>query len=98
MFGQPPRSDSDFWRHIKEKGIIEEEEDLEEPIDDLQNEIINDEKDDYNDCCDVIDIDVVQLVEKLSDDVAAGVSNESSLPHVHHQFIYNKQNMIQYDK
>ena len=78
MFGQPPRSDSDFWRLVKEKGIVEEE-DLEEPIDDLQNEIIIDEKDDYNDYCDVIDIDVVQLVEKLSDDVAAGVSNESSL-------------------
>ena len=78
MFGQPPCSDSDFWRLVEEKGIVEKE-DLEERIDDLQNEIIIDEKDDYNDCCDVIDIDVVQLVEKLSDDVAVGVSNESSL-------------------
>ena len=78
MFGQPPRSDSDFWRLVKEKGIVEEE-DIEEPIDDLQSEVINDEKDDYNDCCDVIDIGIVQLVEKLSDDVAAGISNESSL-------------------
>ena len=79
MFGQSPRSDSDFRRLVKEKGIVKEEEDLEEPIDDLQNEIIIDEKDDYNDCCDVIDIDVVQLIEQPCDDVAAGVSNESSL-------------------
>lgn len=73
MFGQAPRSDSDFWKIVKSSDIVDEQ-DLPERIDDLPFEATDDkEEDDYNDCCDIISSDIVEIVTQLSDDVAANV-------------------------
>jgi hypothetical protein len=80
MFGQQPRSDSAFWKLVKENNIIDEE-DLPTPVDDL-NDVDNvddlNDVDKVDDCADVIDLDVVQLVQKLSDDVAESSSKNLS--------------------
>ena len=70
MFGQAPRSDSDFWTLVKNTGIVHEE-DLPERVDDLQCEVIDDKEEDYNVCCNIIDNDIIELAEQLSDDVDA---------------------------
>ncbi|CAF3463882.1 unnamed protein product, partial [Rotaria sp. Silwood2] len=66
MFGQPPRSDSDFWKLVKENEVIDEES-LPIPVDDFNDDIMEDKRDDLNDCADIIDKDVIQLVQQLSD-------------------------------
>ncbi|CAF1363369.1 unnamed protein product [Adineta steineri] len=68
MFGQEPRCDSIFWKLVKENEIIDEE-DLPTPIDDFNNDVVDDEND-VDDCADIVDVDVRQIVQQLSDDVA----------------------------
>ena len=62
MLGQACRSDSDFWTLVENTDVIDEE-DLPELVDDLQCEVIDDKEDDYNDCCDIINNDIIELVE-----------------------------------
>ena len=78
MFGQEPRSDSEFWKIIEEKEIVDEE-DLPTPVDGLVDEIMFNEKDDFNDCAD-IDNDIIQLVQEVSDklDTTSSVDLSSS--------------------
>ncbi|CAF4708281.1 unnamed protein product, partial [Rotaria sp. Silwood2] len=80
MFGQPPRSDSDFWKLVKENEVIDEES-LPIPVDDFNDDIMEDKRDDLNDCADIIDKDVIQLVQQLSDDAAASALVDSSSSH-----------------
>ena len=61
-FGQALRLDSDFWTLVKTTGVVGEE-DLPERVGDLQCEVIADKEDDYNDCCGIIDNNIVVLVE-----------------------------------
>ncbi|CAF4599169.1 unnamed protein product [Rotaria magnacalcarata] len=74
MFGQAPRSYSDFWKLVKENGIVDEE-NLQTPICDSNDDIIDNE----NDCADVIDEDIIQLVQQLSDEVVASSLVDLSL-------------------
>ncbi|CAF0836262.1 unnamed protein product [Rotaria sp. Silwood1] len=71
MFGQPHRSDSDFWKLVKENEVI----------DDFNDDIMEDKRDDLNDCADIIHKDVIQLVQQLSDNAAASALVGSSSPH-----------------
>ncbi|CAF1542916.1 unnamed protein product [Didymodactylos carnosus] len=70
MFGQPPRSDSEFWKLVGQNGI-DDEEDLPTPVAELDKETLDNKKDDTINSADVIDSDVVKIVEKLSDDVVS---------------------------
>ncbi|CAF2632946.1 unnamed protein product [Rotaria sp. Silwood2] len=70
MFGQPPRSDSNFWKLVKENEVIDEES-LPTPVNDFNDDITEDKRDDFHDYADIIDKDVIQLVQQLSDDAAA---------------------------
>ena len=79
MFDQAPRSDFDFWTLVKNTGVVDG--DLPEGVDDLQYEVIDDKENDYNDCYDIIDNDIIELVEQLSDDVASRLPTELSLIH-----------------
>ena len=80
MFGQAPCLDSDFWTLVKNTDVVDEE-DLPEHVDNLQCEVIDDKEDDHNDSCDIIDNDNIEIVERLSDDVAAILPAEPSLIH-----------------
>lgn len=80
MFGQEPRSDSDFWKLVKENGILDEE-NLPTPVADSNDDIMYDKKNDLNDCADIIDNDVIELVQKLSDDAVANSLVGLSSPH-----------------
>ncbi|CAF5110226.1 unnamed protein product, partial [Rotaria socialis] len=57
-------------------GIVDEE-NLPTPICDSNDDIIDDEKD----CADVIDEDIIQLVQQLSDEVVASSLVDLSLSH-----------------
>ncbi|CAF4061215.1 unnamed protein product [Rotaria sordida] len=81
MFGQAPRSDSDFWKIAEENRVIDEE-DLPTPVADLNDDnIMNDKNNDFNDCPENIDEDIIQFVQQLSDDAAASSLVDISLPH-----------------
>ncbi|CAF4350001.1 unnamed protein product [Didymodactylos carnosus] len=66
MFGQAPRSDSDFWKLVARDAILDEE-DLPTPValdgDVNDDVVISKEQDTTWD--DVIDPDVTKLVQKL---------------------------------
>ncbi|CAF0953530.1 unnamed protein product [Rotaria sordida] len=81
MFGQAPRSDSDFWTLVKENKVIDEE-DLPTPIADLNDDnMMNNKNDDFNVGAENIDEDIIQLVQQLSDDAVANSLVDISLPH-----------------
>ncbi|CAM2705414.1 unnamed protein product [Rotaria socialis] len=61
---------------VRENGIVDEE-NLPTPICDSNDDIIDDE----NDCADVIDEDIIQLVQQLSDEVVASSLVDLSLSH-----------------
>jgi hypothetical protein len=88
MFGQQPRSDSDFWKLIQQNGI-EDEENLPTPVAELNDDLNDDLNDNLNDnqgdslinFDKGIDADVVDLVNKLSNDaVSYSLSNTPSTP------------------
>ncbi|CAF1176183.1 unnamed protein product [Didymodactylos carnosus] len=66
MFGQPPRSDSEFWKLVDQNNI-DDEDDLPTPVADMDGTVV-DRKDDT---ADLVDSDVIPLVEKLTDDVVS---------------------------
>jgi hypothetical protein len=70
MFGQEPRSDSEFWKYVKENGITDEE-DLPTPVADSDGGFMFPKKDDLLDCADIIEDDIIELVQQLSDDAVA---------------------------
>ena len=80
MFGQSSRSDLDFWKFVKENEVIDEES-LSILVDNLNDDIMEDKRDDFNDCTDIIDKDAIQFVQLLSDNVAASALVDSSSPH-----------------
>ncbi|CAF4652904.1 unnamed protein product, partial [Didymodactylos carnosus] len=66
MFGQPPRSDSEFWKLVDQNNI-DDGDDLPTPVADMDGTVV-DRKDDT---ADLVDSDVIPLVEKLTDDVVS---------------------------
>ncbi|CAF4516747.1 unnamed protein product, partial [Didymodactylos carnosus] len=62
MFGQSPRSDSEFWKLVSQNGILDEE-DLPSPIVSLDDDIEN--------SIDVVDGDVSVIVEKLAEEASS---------------------------
>jgi hypothetical protein len=76
MFGQAPRSDSDFWKLVRESGINDEEH-LPTPVDELNDDLIDNQNvnrinfdhDAYNDHG--IDNDIIALVNQLSDEASS---------------------------
>ncbi|CAF3556660.1 unnamed protein product [Rotaria socialis] len=74
-YNSSPWSD-DLLPVIYENGIVDEE-NLPTPICDSNDDIIDDE----NDCADVIDEDIIQLVQQLSDEVVASSLVDLSLSH-----------------
>ncbi|CAF2713103.1 unnamed protein product [Rotaria sp. Silwood2] len=80
IFKQESRSDSDFWKIVKENGIVDGE-NLPTPVVDSNGDIMCDEKDDFNDCTDAIDNDIIQLVQQLSDDTVANLLVDISSSH-----------------
>ncbi|CAF3196073.1 unnamed protein product [Rotaria socialis] len=70
MFGQQPRSDSDFWKLVHQSGI-DDEEDLPTPIDELNDDLIEDRDDNPINLDEVVDTDIVDLVRQLSDNVSS---------------------------
>ncbi|CAF4812738.1 unnamed protein product [Rotaria sp. Silwood2] len=77
MFGQRPRSDSDFWKLVQEAGI-EDEENLPTPVDESNDNMIDDALDNPIDINAHIDTEVVELLKQLSDDVSSYSSTSSS--------------------
>ncbi|CAF2132348.1 unnamed protein product [Rotaria magnacalcarata] len=78
MFGQEPRSNSEFWRLVQKEEILDEE-DLPMPV--ANDNIVQDKEDDFNDCADIIEDDIIQLVQQISDDVAADILVNQSSTH-----------------
>ncbi|CAF2061660.1 unnamed protein product [Rotaria magnacalcarata] len=68
MFGQRPRSDSEFWKLVHEAGI-DDEENLPTPVDEINNDMIDDTPDDAVNANQDIDNDVAELFVQLSEDV-----------------------------
>ncbi|CAF1494586.1 unnamed protein product [Didymodactylos carnosus] len=62
MFGQSPRSDSEFWKLVSQNGILDEE-DLPSPVVSLDDDIEN--------STDVVDGDVSVIVEKLAEEASS---------------------------
>jgi hypothetical protein len=88
MFGQEPRSNSDFWKVVQESGITDEE-GLPTPVVDSNHSAIeNTEPDvenaepDVDDCADMVDKDLVELVQQLSDEVVTNSLVDQSSPHL----------------
>ncbi|CAF2691319.1 unnamed protein product [Rotaria sp. Silwood2] len=77
MFGQRPRSDSDFWKLVQEAGI-EDEENLPIPVDESNDNMIDDALDNPIDINAHIDTEVVELLKQLSDDMSSYSSTSSS--------------------
>ncbi|CAF2633012.1 unnamed protein product [Rotaria sp. Silwood2] len=78
MFGQQPRSDSDFWKLIQQNGV-EDEENLPTPVAELDDDLNDDQGDSLINFDKRIDADVVDLVNKLSNDaVSCSLSNTPS--------------------
>ncbi|CAF3902852.1 unnamed protein product [Rotaria sp. Silwood1] len=78
MFGQRPRSDSDFWKLVQEAGI-EDEENLPTPVDELNDDMVDDAPDNPNDIDEHIDTEVVEINEQLFDNLSSYSSTTSSL-------------------
>jgi transposase InsO family protein len=76
MFGQAPRSDSDFWKIVRENGI-EDEEHLPTQVDDLEDDLINNQIVDPINFDNGIDNDVITLLNQLSDDAASLLINSA---------------------
>ncbi|CAF5026545.1 unnamed protein product, partial [Rotaria sp. Silwood1] len=83
MFGQQPRSDSDFWKLIQQNGV-EDEENLPTPVAELNDELNDDLNDDQGDSLihfdKGIDADVVDLDKLSNDAVSCSLSNTPSTP------------------
>ena len=71
MFGQEPQSNSDFWKLVQEKEIFDEE-NLSTPVAYSNDNIVHNKQDDFNDCADIVEDEIIELVQKLSDNVVAG--------------------------
>ncbi|CAF1680811.1 unnamed protein product [Rotaria magnacalcarata] len=70
MFGQAPRSESDFWKLVYDNGI-EDEESLPTPIAELNDDLIDDKDDNRITSDDSIDSEVIDLVSQLSADACS---------------------------
>jgi hypothetical protein len=70
MFGQPPRSDSNFWKLVQQGGI-EDEEDLPTPVGESNDDLIDDTLDNPINFDARIDFEVIDLLKQLSDDVTS---------------------------
>ena len=70
MFGQEPRSNSDFWKLVQEKEIFDEE-NLPTPVAYSNDNIVHNKQDDFNNCADIVEDEMIELVQKLSDNVVA---------------------------
>ena len=70
MFGQEPRSNSDFWKLVQEKEIFDEE-NLPTPVAYSNDNIVHNKQDDFNNCTDIVEDEMIELVQKLSDNVVA---------------------------
>ncbi|CAF4552577.1 unnamed protein product [Rotaria sp. Silwood2] len=79
MFGQPPRSDSEFWKLVEQNGIADEE-DLPTPVAESDGETMYNKQFDSINSTDVLDSDVVHIVQKLSDDVVSNSLIDISSP------------------
>ncbi|CAF4899086.1 unnamed protein product, partial [Rotaria sp. Silwood1] len=80
MFGQQPRSDSDFWKLIQQNDV-EDEENLPTPVAELNDDLNDDQGDSLINFDKDIDADLVDLVNKLSNDaVSCSLSNTPSTP------------------
>ncbi|CAF1429135.1 unnamed protein product [Rotaria sordida] len=85
MFGQAPRSDSDYWKLVKQNGI-DNEDDLPTPVAQSKDDSTDDKSMNSNDLKDDksinldddLDEEVVQLVNQLSDDVVSSLNEPSS--------------------
>ncbi|CAF3756688.1 unnamed protein product [Rotaria socialis] len=76
MFGQRLISDSEFWKLVHEAGI-DDEENLPTPVDEINNDMIDDTPDDEVNANQDIDNDAAELVVQLSED-AHSYSSERS--------------------
>ncbi|CAF4944164.1 unnamed protein product, partial [Rotaria magnacalcarata] len=70
MFGQAPRSESDFWKLVYDNGI-EDEESLPTPMAELNDDLIDDKDDNRITSDDGIDSEVIDLVSQLSADACS---------------------------
>ncbi|CAF4996115.1 unnamed protein product [Rotaria sp. Silwood1] len=82
MFGQQPRSNSDFWKLVHQSGI-DDEEDLPAPVEESNYDLIDDIDINTITFDALIDADVVDLVRQVSDDVSSiSLINTLSTPKV----------------
>ncbi|CAF4463262.1 unnamed protein product [Rotaria sp. Silwood2] len=79
MFGQPPRSDSEFWKLVEQNGIADEE-DLPTLVAESDGETMYNKQFDSINSTDVLGSDVVHIVQKLSDDVVSNSLIDISSP------------------
>jgi hypothetical protein len=80
IFGQSPRSDSEFWKLVYENGI-EDEEHLPTIVAETEDDLINDQNDNRLNRDERIDNEVIALVNQLSDDVSSySIINKPSTP------------------
>ncbi|CAF2910916.1 unnamed protein product, partial [Rotaria sp. Silwood2] len=70
MFGQPPRSDSDFWKLVQQGGI-EDEKDLPTPVGESNDDLVDDTLDNPINFDERIDFEVIDLLNQLSDNVTS---------------------------
>ncbi|CAF5031553.1 unnamed protein product, partial [Rotaria sp. Silwood1] len=78
MFGQTPRSDSDYWKLVSKNGI-DDENDLPTPVA-VSTDYLNDGKSDTLINVDEdLDLEVIELVKKLSDDIVSSLNAEPSI-------------------
>ena len=68
MFGQPPRSDSDYWKLVQQAGI-EDEENLPTPVDGADDELIDNTFDNENNFDAHTNLEIVDVLKHLSDNV-----------------------------
>ena len=70
MFGQEPRSNSDFWKLVQKKEIFDEE-NLPTPVAYSNDNIVHNKQDYINDCADIVEDEIIELVQRLSNNVVA---------------------------
>ncbi|CAF1527329.1 unnamed protein product [Didymodactylos carnosus] len=68
MFGQPPRSDSDYWKLVQQAGI-EDEENLPTLVGESKDELIDNTLDNSNNFDAHTDFEIVNLLKQISDNV-----------------------------
>ena len=61
MFGQEPRSNSDFWKLAQEKEIFDEE-NLPTPVAYSNDHIVHNKQDDFNNHADTIEDEIIELL------------------------------------